>query len=260
MRTILDEIIENKQLEVAQLKREKSVEDFQHSPLFQRTKRSLVKSLAEVSFGIIAEIKRKSPSGGDIFTELSPIEQALYYQKNGARAISVLTDLNYFGGTMKDLTLVSNNVEIPVLRKEFIIDEIQLYEAKTDGADAVLLIAMILEKDQITELTNKAHEIGLEVLFEVHTPEDEAKIYDQVDLIAVNNRSLAFQKTNLEHSFEWIKKLPKHLPLISASGISQMEQIQALHEIGYTGALIGESILRNQHLELLTLKHQNHVR
>jgi len=259
MKTILDEIVANKRLEVEKLKSEKSTFDFQQSPLFHRITRSLAESISAVEFGIIAEIKRKSPSGGDIFPELSPVEQALYYQENGARAVSVLTDFDYFGGTMKDLPLVSNNVEIPVLRKEFIINEIQLYEAKAGGADAVLLIAMILEKNEIIQLTDKAHEIGLEVLFEVHAPEDEAKIYNQVDLIAVNNRNLAFQKTSLEHSIEWISKLPTNIPLISASGISQLDQVLMLNELGYAGALIGESILRNKNLESLTLKDQSNV-
>ncbi len=259
MKTILDEIVANKRVEVAKLKSEKSVSDFQQSPLFHRTIRSLSQSISIVEFGIIAEIKRKSPSGGDISPDLSPVEQALYYQETGARAISVLTDFDYFGGTMKDLTLVSNHVEIPVLRKEFIIDEIQLYEAKAGGADAVLLIAMILEKEEIIQLTDKAHEIGLEVLFEVHSLDDEEKIYDKVDLIAVNNRNLAYQKTSLEHSFEWISRLPKGIPLISASGISKLEQILSLNAVGYSGALIGESLLRNKNLESLTLKNQTNV-
>ena len=253
MKTILDEIVANKRLEVAQLKQEKSVHDFKNSPLFNRTSRSLKASISEVEFGIIAEIKRKSPSGGDIFPELSPVEQALYYQENGARAISVLTDHNYFGGSLFDLTQVSNNVELPVLRKEFIIDEIQLYEAKANGAGAVLLIAMILEKQEVIHLTDKAHELGLEVLFEVHHPEEKSRIYEKVDLIAVNNRNLALQHTDLEHSFQWIHQLPKNTPLISASGISAPEQIAQLHQTGYNGALIGESILRNKNLELLTI-------
>jgi len=253
MKTILDEIVENKRLEVEQLKKERSINHFISSPLFNRIKRSLVQSITKSDFGIIAEIKRKSPSGGEILPELSPVEQALYYQEHSASAISVLTDFDYFGGTMKDLIQVSNNVEIPVLRKEFIIDEIQLYEAKAGGADAVLLIAMILTKEEIIELTNKAHELNLEVLLEVHDPEEETKIYDQVDLIAVNNRNLAKQETDLKHSFDWITQLPKHLPLISASGISTGEQISALRNIGYSGALVGESILRNRNLEKLTL-------
>jgi indole-3-glycerol phosphate synthase len=253
MKTILDEIVENKRREVEELKREKSINDFTSSPLFSRIKRSLVQSIKASDFGIIAEIKRKSPSGGEIFPGLSPVEQALYYQQNGASAISVLTDQVYFGGSMKDLIQVSNNVEIPVLRKEFIIDEIQLYEAKAGGADAVLLIAMILTKEEIIQLTDKAHELKLEVLFEVHDPEDEAKIYDQVDLVAVNNRNLAKQDTDLRHSFDWIDKLPKHIPLISASGISTSEHVHALKTIGYSGALVGESILRNRNLEELTL-------
>lgn len=253
MNTILDEIVSNKRIEISELKKRKTISFFELSPLYNLPRRSLKKSIAEVSFGIIAEIKRKSPSGGDIFPELSPVDQANYYEENGARAISVLTDFNYFGGSMNDLVAVRCSIDIPVLRKEFIIDEIQLYEAKAGGADAVLLIAMILEKEEIIRLTDKAHELGLEVLFEVHEPSEIEKIYEKVDLIAVNNRNLALQITSLQHSYDLIPKLPVNTPIISASGISTSEEIYSLHEAGFSGALIGESILRNKNLEQLTI-------
>lgn len=259
MRTILDEIVANKKLEVAKLKTEKSKSDFMQSPLFKNPKRSLVESVRSVDFGIIAEIKRKSPSGGDISPELSPVEQAIYYEKSGAKAISVLTDQTYFGGSMNDLTAITNLVQLPILRKEFIIDEIQLYEAKAGGADAILLIAMILTKEEIIILTDKAHELGLEVLLEVHNNGEKTKIYEHVDLIAVNNRNLILQETSLEHSFNWATQLPENKQWISASGISSSEQINSLKDAGYSGALIGESILRNNNLEQLIQlrKHEN---
>lgn len=259
MKTILDDIVARKKQEVEKLKAEKSKSDFQKSPLFKQSKRSLVESIGSVDFGIIAEIKRKSPSGGAISPGLNPVEQALYYEKSGAKAISVLTDYTYFGGSMNDLFEIASNCRLPILRKEFIIDEIQLYEAKAGGADAILLIAMILEKDEIVYLTNKAHELDLEVLLEVHDASEESKLDENADLIAVNNRNLALQQTSLEHSFVWSTKLPKNKPLISASGISTSEQIQSLKKAGYSGALIGESILRNNGLEKLTKieKHEN---
>lgn len=251
---ILEEIVANKRLEVARLKETSSIANFRKMEGFHRKVISLREAISVSDFGIIAEIKRKSPSGGDIKPDLEPEELALYYQQNGAAAISILTDFNYFGGSINDLSAVRKAVNLPLLRKEFIIDEIQLYEAKAFGADAVLLIASILTNEEIIALTDKAHEIGLEILFEVHDNHEVDKIISTVDLIAVNNRNLAHQQTSLKHSFDWAPLLPKNKPLISASGISSPEQINELKKVGYNGGLIGESILRNHHLEILQSK------
>lgn len=250
--TVLEEIVANKRIEIAELKKTRSIADFTASPLFSRETISLRKAIEGREFGIIAEIKRKSPSGGDIHTTLDPIEMAQSYVKDGAAAISILTDFNYFGGSIQDVTSVRPYVNVPLLRKEFIIDEIQLFEAKAHGADAILLIAAILEKDEAHHLTIVAKSLGLEVLFEVHLQEELEKINDEVDLIAVNNRDLHRQKTTLDHSFNLAPLLPTFAPLISASGIQTPDEIRAVRNAGFQGGLIGESVLRQGHLNQLT--------
>ncbi|MFP9099400.1 indole-3-glycerol phosphate synthase TrpC [Flavobacterium sp. RHBU_24] len=249
---VLDEIIANKRKEVALLKQSHSIERFRESENFTRETLSLKQHIADSGFGIIAEIKRKSPSGGEIKTDVNITEQASFYEKNGASGISILTDYNYFGGSVDDITAARKVVKLPLLRKEFIIDEIQLYQAKATGADAILLIGAVLQPEDATYLTNVARSLGLEVLYEVHTAEEVTYIPPDVDLIAVNNRDLKAQQTSLQHSFDLVKILPKNVPLISASGIKTSEDIDGLRAAGYSGALIGESILRQGHLAELT--------
>lgn len=252
MKTVLDQIIADKRIEVAALKKERSISSFTDSPLFTRQTISLRDSIMKQDFGIIAEIKRKSPSGGEIKVTLDPIEEAVNYANSGASGISILTDGPYFGGSILDVQAVRPHVMVPLLRKEFIIDEIQLFEAKAHGADAILLIAAVLEKQEAHHLTIVAKSLGLEVLFEVHTSEEIERINDEVDLIAVNNRDLHLQQTSLDHSFNLAPYLPTFAPLISASGIENEEQIKAIKAAGYQGALIGESVLRKGHLTQLT--------
>lgn len=252
MKTILDQIIANKQQEVALLKQTTSIASFANEPLFGQSVRSLKQSLLSNEFGIIAEIKRKSPSGGNILLDLDPIELAKSYEQDGASGISVLTDFNYFGGSTADLELVRQHSNLPILRKEFIIDELQLFEAKAKGADAVLLIAAILDKQQAHHLTIVARNLGLEVVFEIHTLHELEKINDEVDLIAVNNRNLAAQETSLEVCINLAPYLPSFAPAIAASGIRTSDELKRVQDAGYVGALIGESILRSQHLSELT--------
>jgi len=248
---VLDEIIANKRKEVALLKQTHSIDSFRESENFTRETISLKQHILDAGFGIIAEIKRKSPSGGAIKTDVNVTEQATFYEKNGASGISILTDKDYFGGSNNDIIEARKVVKLPLLRKEFIIDEIQLYEAKAIGADAVLLIGAVLQPEEATYLTNVARNLDLEVLYEVHTIEEVAYIPPDVNLIAVNNRDLKAQQTSLQHSFDLVKILPKNIPLISASGIKTPEDIAAIRAAGYSGALIGESILREGHLATL---------
>lgn len=254
MKTILDQILEQKHQEINHLKQHVSFSEFTRQPEFGRPVHSLKAQLLHQSFGIIAEIKRKSPSGGDIRPNLNPEQLASYYQQNGACGISVLTDYNYFGGTTKDLELVRRSTTLPILRKEFILDELQLFESKAIGADAVLLIASVLEKQQAHHLTIVAKSIGLEVVFEVHSARDLEKINDEVGIIAVNNRDLSAQQTSLEHSFRLSAFLPAFAPSISASGIQTSDELTLLQDAGFRGALIGEGILRNNHLNSLTFQ------
>jgi len=249
---VLEQIVANKRIEVATLQQKYSIDFFRESENFERPTLSLKEHILTTDFGIIAEIKRKSPSGGAIKTDLNVAEQAQFYANNGAAGISILTDLVYFGGSVNDIIAARNVVQLPLLRKEFIIDELQLYEAKAAGADAVLLIAAILTNDEAAFLTLAAQSLGLEVLFEVHTEEELRKIPMHADLVAVNNRDLKAQQTTLQHSFNLMPLLPKHIPAISASGITTSQHIQELKAAGFSGALIGESILRQGHLAELT--------
>jgi len=251
---VLEQIVANKRRELAVLQQQFSIDYFRESENFERESLSLKDFVTQKDFGIIAEIKRKSPSGGDIKTGLNVKDEAVFYQENGAAGISILTDADYFGGSINDVIAARTVVKLPLLRKEFIIDEIQLYEAKAAGADAVLLIAAILNKDEAAFLTLTAHTLGLEVLFELHTQDELDSIPMHANLVAVNNRDLKAQQTTLQHSYDLIGLLPKHIPAISASGIKTREDIIALKEAGFSGALVGESILRDGHLAELTKK------
>lgn len=245
MKTILDTIVANKRIEIANLKSNKSYKDFENSELFNRDTISLKKSILAQEFGIIAEIKRKSPSAGVINAELSVTKQGEFYQQNGVAGISCLTDELFFGGNIQDLKDLRNCVNTPILRKEFIIDEIQLFEAKAAGADAVLLISEILNSQEALHLTIMAQQLGMEVIMECHDKHHLDLINDQVDIIGINNRNLHLQKTDIQTSFDLYPFLPKDKVLISESGIKTQSEVFELMKTGYHGALIGESILNN---------------
>lgn len=244
MKTILDTIVANKQKEVALLKQTKSYRYFENAPLFARETISLKSSIRDQEFGIIAEIKRKSPSSGIINSNIDIEAQGMLYQNNGVAGISCLTDQLFFGGTIADVKTLRKTVHIPILRKEFIIDEIQLFEAKAAGADAILLISEILDSQKALHLTIMAQQLGLEVIMECHDKHHLDLINDQVDIIGINNRNLHLQKTDLITSFDLYPFLPKGKVLISESGIKTQSEILELKKTGYHGALIGESILK----------------
>lgn len=243
MTHILDQIVANKRNEIQQLKQSITLSDYVQSPLFNRTVTSLRKKILD-QFGIVAEIKRKSPGAGEIRPDLNLISQLEIYEQQGASGISILTDYRYFGGSIDDLKQIRNITNLPILRKEFIIDEYQLFESKAAGADSVLLIASILEKEQAHQLTIVAKSLGLEVLFEIHSFEELNKLNDEIDILLINNRNLKTQETQVEHSFELASYLPEHLVKISASGISNSDQLDQLQHLGFNGALIGESLLK----------------
>lgn len=254
MHTLLSSIVENKYRETEQLKQKHSLLDYSKSPLFSRDIISLKQALTATDFGIIAEIKRKSPGAGSIKPELDIAEQTLLYLDSGAAAISVLTDFPHFGGSIEDVLQVRQTCQLPVLRKEFIVDELQLFEARANGSDAILLIAAILEQQQAHHLTIIAKSLGMEVVFEIHTLRELDKLNDEVDLLLVNNRNLDTQTTDVNHCLELAPHLPESLPAIAASGIRTREEIEQIRSCGYVGALIGESLLKNNHLNRLTAK------
>ena len=204
--------------------------------------RSLKKALAESPTGIIAEFKRKSPSKGWIHEDARPEEVVPAYAAAGAAAISVLTDESYFGGSLDFIRRVRPLVDIPILRKDFIIDPYQLAEARLAGADAVLLIAACLSRTDCAALLAEAHRLGLEVLLEIHSREELDYVTPEVDVVGVNNRHLGSFVTDVRTSFEMIGG--SHPLFISESGICDPETVRALRAAGYRGFLMGETFMR----------------
>ena len=246
--TILDKITAHKAIEVAEAKAKISIQDLEKSDFFSRKTNSLVSNLlSKNSTGIIAEHKRKSPSKGIINTLLSVEEITQGYAKAGAACLSVLTDFEFFGGTKEDLLKArAANPSTPILRKDFMIDEYQIHEAKAWGADVILLIAACLSPTQIKDLSKKAHDLGLEVLLEIHDEEElNRSPLENVDVIGVNNRNLKnFAENNINASLALADKIPANLVKISESCISQPETIKQLQAVGYKGFLIGETFMK----------------
>jgi indole-3-glycerol phosphate synthase len=242
---ILDEIIRHKRQEVHEAKRQRPLDQTLLSSAMNRKCYSLRDAIrSSRHYGIIAEIKRQSPSKGLIHTSADPGRIAKGYQQAGAAAISVLTDHKFFGGQNADLEAVRDVVTVPVLRKEFIVDEYQIYEARLIGADVILLIAAALTSQEILDFVGLAHQLGLEVLLEVHDlPELEINKSAGADLIGVNNRSLKTFKVDLDISREIIKSIPSDVPAISESGIENREAIYELSALGYAGFLIGQRFM-----------------
>jgi indole-3-glycerol phosphate synthase len=196
--------------------------------------------------GIIAEIKRSSPSSGPICPYLSVEDVSLGYMQSGASALSVLTDGPYFGGCNEDLTTARKFNFCPILRKDFIIDEYQVIEAKSIGADVILLIAQILSGKELESLSQLAKQNGLEVLVEVHHKEDlEKSLLPTVDLIGVNNRNLSDFSISLDKSFDLAKEIPPEFLKVSESGIRSADEIWSLKQAGYHGVLIGSHFMKH---------------
>jgi len=206
--------------------------------------KSLSNSLSLRKPGIIAEFKRRSPSKPQINLKADLSEIIKAYSDNSAAGISVLTNNEFFGGSRKDLESAAVLSAIPVLRKEFIIDTYQIVEAKALGANAILLIAEILSKDEVKTLSSFAHELNLEVLLELHSAEEIEKISDFVNIIGVNNRNLKTFKTDVKYSIDLYPKLPSAIPKISESGLSNIEDILRLRDLGFKGFLIGEHLMK----------------
>lgn len=246
MPTILDEILADKRKELSVTKASVKIDDLVKCEYFGRETLSFKDSLASSVSGIISEFKRKSPSKGWIFPDADPVAVTKGYSDNGASAISILTNDKYFGGCPDFLLKARPNVKCPILRKEFIVDEFQVYEAKAIGADAILLIAAALTKDELKSLAAKAHELSLQVLMEVHTEAELDAVNEHVDVIGVNNRNLKTFVTDVENSMRLADKIPAEFVKISESGISDPATVGSLREIGYRGFLMGENFMKTQ--------------
>ncbi|MBD8081198.1 indole-3-glycerol phosphate synthase TrpC [Chryseobacterium caseinilyticum] len=242
---ILDKIIARKKQEIADSKSRISLQQLKDSEFFNRKTLSLKESLQSKS-GIIAEFKRQSPSKGIINNKVSPLEIASAYEKLGASAVSILTDTDFFGGSIEDIVNVRNYINIPILRKDFMIDEYQFYEAKSMGADVILLIAACLSPNQVSEFTELAHSLDLEVLLEIHTLEELLHIDKNVDFIGINNRNLKDFKVDLQHSVHLKNQLPEKTLSIAESGIYSEEDFNFLKEKGFDGFLMGEYFMKDE--------------
>ncbi|MCG6187217.1 indole-3-glycerol phosphate synthase TrpC [Maribellus maritimus] len=246
--TILDKIIEAKKEEVAHQKTVVDLEMLKEVPGFDRECNSLKASLLKKgSSGIIAEFKQKSPSKGDINLSAKVEEVTKAYVEAGAAGLSVLTESRFFGGSQSNLVKArETNPDIPILRKDFMIDSYQLVEAKAYGADVILLIAACLEKKQAEMLTKEAKSLGLEVLMEVHNAEELEKVNNFVDIVGVNNRNLKTFDVDVETSVKLAKLIPEHFVKISESGLAGPKEIQYLRENGFSGFLIGETFMKTE--------------
>ncbi|MFD1165050.1 indole-3-glycerol phosphate synthase TrpC [Sphingobacterium daejeonense] len=246
--TILDKIVVRKKEEVAEAKANVSLEELQKMPLFSRTCYNLKESVLNPDkTGIIAEYKRASPSKGLINGTSTVQEVVKGYQDAGASAISVLTDKDFFQGSLDDLTAAREVLQIPLLRKEFIVDEYQIAEAKAFGADIILLIAACLYSKEIETLSKYAKTLGLNVLLEVHNEEElNRSIFNSIDAIGVNNRNLKDFIVSLDHSYDLVNKIPSTFVKVSESGISDPDTIKDLKKAGFNAFLIGENFMKTE--------------
>jgi indole-3-glycerol phosphate synthase len=244
---ILTKIIADKRREVALKKQVVPVHQLENTALFGRRGASLCTALKESTTGIIAEHKRRSPSKDTINLDTNVAQVAKGYQTAGACGMSVLTDLKYFGGSLEDLLLARAVVDMPLLRKEFIIDTYQVLEAKAHGADVILLIAAVLTREEIKTLSEFAKSLGLEVLLEVHDLEELRKsVMPSLDLLGVNNRNLKTFQVDLETSKALADEIPSDFIKVSESGIGTTTAIAELKTYGYQGFLIGENFMKTK--------------
>ncbi len=245
MKTILDEIVQNKRLEIKELKKIKSFKDFENEMYFNREVNSISKAITQSDFGIIAEFKRKSPSAGNILSDFTLDEVLEKYKEFNTCAYSCLTDEKYFGCTQNDLLEMRKLTQLPILRKEFIVDEFQIFESKALGADAILLISEVLEKEELEHFTTIAQALSLEVIAECNSISTFHKIPEDVNVIGINNRNLANQKTDIATSIELFQFIKSDKITISESGIKSANAISQLKDIGFNGVLIGEYFLKS---------------
>ena len=243
---ILEKIIQNKQKEIEQKKQNIPWNILEKRQFFSFPTKSLKNALIASKTGFICEFKRKSPSKGFFHSNIKAEDVVFEYEKAGASGISILTDETFFAGKNEDILEIRKKLQIPILRKEFILEEYQILESKSLGADVILLISECLTKQQIQKFTDFAHSLHLEVLLELHSKEELPKIYDKIDFLGINNRNLKTFSTNIENSIHMYPFLPKEIIKISESGLSRIESIKRLQEIGYKGFLIGENFMKEE--------------
>ena len=245
--SILEKIVQYKHLEVAQKKYAFPVSLLETSVLFEEPTRSLVKAIKKVPYAIIAEHKRRSPSKKVINDNLLVMDVAQDYESAGAAGMSVLTDTNFFGGSLDDLLLARSVTSFPILRKEFIVDPYQIIESKAYGADAILLIAAVLTDSEIKEFSELAQSLKLDVLLEVHNKTElDRSLIPSVDMLGINNRDLKTFQVSTETSKVLSEYIPEEFIKISESGIDSVATIKELTNFGFRGFLIGERFMKTK--------------
>ena len=245
MSDLLSQIVSRKRERLDEIKRRRPFSELRAAVIPRSEGGRMVSALRRDGINIIAEIKHRSPSRGIIRADFNPVDIARNYETGGAAAISVLTEEDYFGGSLDYLRAVRSVTELPLLRKDFTFDEYQIYEAIEAGADAILLIAAVLDGPQFNDLMQTAHGLGLDVLVEIHDrAEAEDVLRFEVRLLGINNRNLQTFETDLATSINLADELPKTLTLVSESGIRTREDIDRLRAAGYDAFLIGEELMR----------------
>ncbi len=245
MKDILADIIANKRIEVAKAKATTPTEAVLED-VTTRKEVSMHDALAASPSGIIAEFKRKSPSKGWIHPDARVEDVAPLYEQGDAAAMSVLTDTDFFGGSIADLEAARQSVDLPLLRKDFIIDPYQIAKAYASGANAVLLIAAALTTDECGRLADYAAGLGLEALLEIHSDDELRYVTDGIKMVGVNNRNLGTFHTDVNNSLKIADKLPSDKLLISESGISNPDMVKRLRQAGFRGFLIGENFMKHE--------------
>jgi indole-3-glycerol phosphate synthase len=243
--TILDEIVANKRKELALAIERTSLRDLEKRKLFRRRILPMTSFIVDPDkTGIIAEFKRKSPSRGVINADVTIEEVTTGYFRSGASALSILTDKTYFGGSESDLIRARELNSIPILRKDFILDEYQIIEARAMGADAILLIAAILSANQVRNLARFARSLDMQVLLELHGRSELDRMCEFVDMVGVNNRDLNTFEVDMEVSMELAGEIPSDFVRVSESGITSPLVVKKLRSAGFQGFLIGENFMR----------------
>lgn len=248
--SILDKIITHKKKDVQERKTLFPVKELEKSIYFKTPSASLKKALLnDEKAGIIAEFKRKSPSKGLINMDAIVEQTTAGYANAGASALSILTDTEFFGGRNEDIISARKQNNIPILRKDFIVDEYQIIEAKSIGADVILLLANVLSANEIKQFATVAKWLGLEVLLEIRDKSELKSVNVLVDCIGVNNRNLKDFKVNVDQSFELAELIPKDFIKVSESGIDSAKTIHELKKVGFNGFLIGETFMKEKNPE-----------
>ncbi|QDT66523.1 indole-3-glycerol phosphate synthase TrpC [Calycomorphotria hydatis] len=247
METILDKIVATKREEIAAAKSKRPLQDLEKTVADAPPVRDFVASMqAAPLIGLIAEVKKASPSAGLIREDFDPVEIARTYEKHGASCISVLTDEQYFQGHLDFLTSVREAVQIPVLRKDFILDPYQVYEARAAGADAVLLIAECLDDADLRTLSSTISDLGMHALVEIHDTDNLKRVLQIAPvLLGINNRDLRTFHTDLNHTIKLLPQVPAGTLLVSESGIRTHADVLRLKDAGCGGILVGESLMRS---------------